>query len=263
MTMIDYIEDKLASITYTFTTEQAQTATGLSKANLKAGLRRLSAVGKVKMVRQGFYMIIPPQYIHYGAIPLPFYIDDLMLSMSRQYYVGLYSAAKVYGASHQKIMQEFVVTEGPNMRDIDRGIIRINFLTAKHWSAANVQRRKSDTGGYLISSPALTAFDLVSYQSRIGGYSIIYTVLEELLESIKLSDITTLLSWYDNRSMIQRMGYLFETLGADKEILNAIEKKLSKEKTYQIDLRNDGPKDRFSYSKKWKVNINVHLESDL
>jgi len=48
------------------------------------------------------YVLVPLEYLHAGAPPPSWFIDDLMKAMERPYYVGLLSAAGIHGASHQQ-----------------------------------------------------------------------------------------------------------------------------------------------------------------
>ena len=48
--------------------------------------------------RRGFFVIVPLEYRQSAAPPPDWYIDALMKSCGRQYYVGLLSAAALHGA---------------------------------------------------------------------------------------------------------------------------------------------------------------------
>jgi predicted transcriptional regulator of viral defense system len=262
MTFLDFIKDLQSKYEYSLSVEEAVSTTGISKDNIRASIRRQVSQGKLKSVRQGFYIIIPPHHSPYGTLPLSLFVDKLMAYVDQSYYVGLYSAAKVYGASHQKVMQEFVMIVPPSIRDIDKGHIRINYSTVKNWPQANLKRHKSDAGGYMISSPSLTAIDLIKEHGNIGGISAVYTVLEELVEEVNVPDMEALMSWYPIISNIQRMGCLLEMIGADKGIIECITNRLSNENLFHVDLSktDDGT---IEYNKKWKVRINKTIESDL
>jgi predicted transcriptional regulator of viral defense system len=69
---------------------------------------------------RGFYVIIPPDYSKQGIIPPYLYIDDLMKSLDTPCYVGLLSAAALYGAAHQQPTVYTVITQSPAPRSIDK-----------------------------------------------------------------------------------------------------------------------------------------------
>ena len=262
MSFIHFIKELLSQYQYSFSVEEAVLATGISRDNIRASIRRQVSQGKLKSIRQGFYIIITPQFSPYGTVPLSLFVDKLMRYVGQKYYVGLYSAAKVYGASHQKVMQEFLMITLPSIRDIHKEYIRINYSTVSHWPQANLNRQKSDSGGYEISSPALTAIDLIKEHGSIGGISAVYTVLEELVEEISIVDMEALMSWYPVVSNIQRMGCLLDMIGAQESLLNCIANRLNNEKVYSVDLSKSDDGSSIT-DKRWKVRINKKIESDL
>ena len=69
-------------------------------------------------------MIITPEYAQSGMLPATLFIDDLMKSLNRKYYIGLHSAAALYGAAHQQPMEFFVITENPPLRNIKIKLFR-------------------------------------------------------------------------------------------------------------------------------------------
>jgi predicted transcriptional regulator of viral defense system len=88
-------------------------------------------------------------------------------------------------------------------------------------------------------------------------------ILEELVEEISQNDIDELLTWYPNKSTLQRFGFLLEEVNADQKLSNQIKKHLKKSNFFPILLspktgQKPGAVDNF-----WKVVINIKLESDL
>ncbi|WP_425349861.1 type IV toxin-antitoxin system AbiEi family antitoxin [Rhizobium altiplani] len=75
-----------------------------------------------------------------------------------------------------------------------------------------IEDRKTDTGRMKISSPALTALDLLRYPQAAGGIDNVATVLMDLAEKIDPSQLAAL-SDAAERPVIQRLGYLLERLG--------------------------------------------------
>lgn len=62
---------------------------------------------------KGFYVIIPTQYQLKGIVPPSYYINELMEYLGKPCYVGLLSAAALYGASHQRVKVIQIITTGP------------------------------------------------------------------------------------------------------------------------------------------------------
>ena len=155
------------------------------------------------------------------------------------------------------------MTEKPKLNDIKKNTFDIRFFTTSKWSNKNLLERKSDAGIFKISSPALTAVDLIHHQTKLGGLNRMLAILEELSEEINPNDITELLTWYPHKSTLQRFGFLLEEVGADENLSNRIKVHLKKSRFFPVLLspktgQKPGAVDNF-----WKIAINIKLESDL
>lgn len=263
MTISEYIHQLQSYEEYSFSWSELQDKCGKSDISLKRELSRLVEKKKILNLRKEFYLIIPARFSKFGQIPIQLYIEKLFKSLERKYYVAFYSAAKFYGASHQQIMKDYVMTERPKLRNISRADIRIDFLTSSNWSSKNIQKRKSDTGYFKISSPALTAMDLIHHQNKLGGLNRMLAVIEELLEEITPNDVSQLLTWYPHKSSIQRFGFLIEELDADREFVDLISNHLKLIRFFPVLLSPKSGQKAGAVNNSWKVDVNLKLESDL
>lgn len=57
-----------------------------------------------------------------------------MNSLNKKYYVGMLSAAALYGAAHQQPMEFFVITKKPALRNIKNKKLKINFYVKSYGS---------------------------------------------------------------------------------------------------------------------------------
>lgn len=213
-TLSQYVHDLQAEGRITFTDKEALAALGITRnAFLKASAR----LQKSKLLfnpRQGFYVAVPAQFASWGAPPPAWYIDALMRQEGRPYYVGLLKAAELHGASHQAAMEFQVVTD-KQIRNIRAGRSMIAFFYRKDFSAVEdaIVPRKTDTGEMKISSPELTAFDLLRYPRAAGGIDAVATVLSELKDKLDANKLARMAKHFE-RAVIQRLGYLLDFLGA-------------------------------------------------
>ncbi len=83
---------------YTFTFDELRSRFDLSEETLLQGLYRYKTKKQVAQIRKSFYAIIPPEYSKQGMLPPYLFIDDLMKSLNKPYYVALLSAAALHGA---------------------------------------------------------------------------------------------------------------------------------------------------------------------
>lgn len=230
---------------------------------IKKELTYLTSKKEVLALRQNFYLIIPPRYSTLGKLPIELYIEKLFKYLDRNYYLGGFSAAKLHGASHQQIQKEYVATTKPALLSISKGSIHIKFFTLSNWPKGNIIQKKSDAGYFNVSDPILTIADLIHHQTKLGGINRILSNVEELLEEVNLSDLTLLLQWYPHKSVLQRLGFLIEYIEPENEFLDLIYEHLEERRFYPV-LLNIGDKNKpGSVDNRWKVDVNLKLESDL
>mgnify|MGYP006267978137 FL=1 len=153
--------------------------------------------------------------------------------------------------------------ETPKLKAIRKNSISIDFFTVNFWPVDNIEQRQADAGIFKISSPALTILDLVHHHNKIGGFNRILSALEELSEVIEEGDIKSLLSWYPYKSTLQRVGFIQEELLGDNSFSKAIYAKLSEHTFYPVLLSPRSEQKPGRVDRKWKVDVNLKLESDL
>ncbi len=265
MYLTDFIKEKLSLEEYSFSKDELQAVTHKEKEALTTDLSYLTKKGDIIPLRRGFYIIIPPRYSKQAKLPIQLYCEKLFKSLKRPYYIGLYSAAKYHGASHQQIQRDYFITSKPTLLDINKGATNIRFFTTTHWPAKNILIKKADAGIFKISDPVLTAVDLLHYQNKLGGLNRMVSVLEELMEGITYSNLSDLLSWYPHKSTLQRLAYFIDGSDIeDEESLVALLIEYFKPLQYYPILLSPSSKVKAgSVDNFWKVDVNVKLESDI
>ncbi|MDF0602160.1 type IV toxin-antitoxin system AbiEi family antitoxin [Psychromarinibacter sp. C21-152] len=196
-----------------FTAEEAEDALGVGRGALLDAAERLQRRKALLNPRQGFYVVVPPQFASWGAPPPAWYIDDLMRYEGHAYYVGLLKAAELHGATHQAVM-EFQVVSAKRLPKIRAGRNLIVFYFRKEMGtvASGIENRKTDTGTMKISSAALTALDLLRYPQASAGIDNVATVLSDLGQKIDPGQLA-MLSASVERPVVQRLGHLLDRLG--------------------------------------------------
>jgi predicted transcriptional regulator of viral defense system len=260
----DWVDNLLSRGRHSFSLNEARSTFSTdSEAALKLKLTRLSKKGKIVSVHQGYYIIITPQYIARGILPVALFVDGLMKFLSRPYYVGLLNAAAFYGAAHQQPQEYFVFTNFPVLRPANKKGIRINYISKKQFNSEHLEQRKTETGFITISNPLLTAVDLVQFEKRIGGLNRAATVLNELAESLKPEQITLSLLKEVSVTAVQRLGFLLEII-LKKEIsehLFAMSKQAGLD-FFRVPLKLSQSTKGFSADNRWKIIVNTEIEID-
>lgn len=196
-----------------FSDSEAVEALGVSRGAFLDAAERLQRRHQLLNPRRGFYVVVPPQFASWGAPPPSWYIDDLMRHEGQPYYVGLLKAAELHGATHQAVMEFQVVTD-KRLPKIRAGRTLIAFYFRKDMEAVSggIEARKTDTGSMKLSSPELTALDLVRYPHAAGGMDNMATVLADLGPKMQPEKLAAL-SATAERSVVQRLGHLLGRLG--------------------------------------------------
>ena len=233
----------------------------VSPKGLKTEIARMVSRGRIQSVFRGFYVIVPVQYRLKGVIPPIYYIDELMLYLGRPYYVGLLSAATMYGAGHQRAMQTQVVTIPPQLNGSGR-----NAFIDWNYRATIPQdlllTKNGEMGIIHYSSQELTAIDLIQFANHIGGYQRAATVLAELVENLDIQKIVAIVP-YTTIPTIQRMGYILEYVLEEREKADELFSILKTKRHWNTVLLNPQmPNMDDAPSNRWHINANTDIEID-
>lgn len=249
-----------------FSMEQVTEAfPNIQSTGIRSALTRLSAKNSIISVWKGFYVIVPISYTAKGILPPVMYIDHLMKHIQRPYYVGLLNAAAFYGAAHQQPQVFSVIVQYPTLRDNTKKNVRLQFVTRRNFPANELlENRKTQTGYVKISSPALTAADIIQYEKEIGGLNRACTVLNDLIEVLDFSKTPDSFFESVSTATIQRLGYLLENVVESPELANQLyEKALKANCSFQtIPLKIGKTTVDKATDKKWKISINTDIEID-
>lgn len=211
--LAEYAEDLASTGRIGFSREEAMEALGVSHGAFLDAAARLAKRGHIFAPRRGYYVITPTRFLKWKAPPPGWYIDAMMKHADRPYYVGMLKAAELHGAAHQAVM-EFQVVIDRQWKPIRAGRSRISFYFRKDMRSveSGIERRKTDSGAMCISSPALTALDLIRYRQASAGLDHAAGVLNELAPEIDPEHLLSLAPAFE-RSVTQRLGYILDRLG--------------------------------------------------
>ena len=235
-----------------------------SETAIKRSLNRLSRKGRIISAHKGYYVIVTPQYSSRGILPPALFIDGLMRFLERPYYIGLLNAAAFYGAAHQVPQEFFVFTTFPAMRPTVKKGIKINYISKKEIAENLLEERKTETGPIKISSPELTAADMVQHPKRVGGLNRVVEVLSELTEAIRVEKLNKEFTESIPTAVIQRLGYLLETAIGAESLADGLYRSadVSVEKFFPVPLSPTGTKRGFPVETKWNIIVNEMIDSE-
>jgi predicted transcriptional regulator of viral defense system len=244
---------------YFFTSEEAQQALGASRDAVKLALNRLRHKGDIASPVRGFHVIVPPEYHALGSLPADQFIPALMNEAGEPYYAGLLSAAQYHGAAHHR-PQEFQVMVGKARKPLECGKVRVAFYVRKRIADVPVQHINTPRGTIAVSTLEATAFDLVGYESKIGGLDAVATILAELAEKLDADKLHALapimpIPW------VQRLGYLLECMDAAPKAARL--KEYVKKHTHDTAVLVPSlPIDGYARDSGWKLIVNAEVEAE-
>lgn len=251
-----------------FTQEEVmEQFSSMNISNIRNALYRQSKRGTIQSVWHGFYVIVSPEYGFKGIVPPTEYIDQLMKYLGREYYVGLLNAAAFHGAAHQQPQTFSVIVNTDKLRGRVKKGVQINF-TAKKVIPTLYTKQLNTRNGYInVSTPELTALDLLLYVKEIGGVNRTSTVLNELAEVMNFRNVETDFFSYFNAAVIQRLGYILEDVLEYGELADTLYQKAKeagiKFRKYPLKAASKGTDLRnYDISEKWKIIINDEIEID-
>lgn len=154
----------------------------LSPEALRQSLDRQRRNGRIIRVSRGSgrWIIIPLQHSATGVPPLEIWLDRYFRkTLQIPYYVSLLSAPEVYGASPYAIMvTQVMVTE--RRRPLHAGRHDIVFHIRRDIERMPTRWRETPDGRFRVSTPELTAIDLLQREAFVGGMARVREVLSRL-----------------------------------------------------------------------------------
>ena len=256
----EFVDQLQMRARYTFTKAEVKGALNLEEAALTKGLQRQQKAGRIRMIRRGFYVIVPMEYVTGGMVPPDWFIDDLMKFLEQPYYVGALTAAALHGASHQQPQEYQVVVPRPE-RAIRTANLSIRFFLKKSMAQSPVVRVKAYTGFLAVSTPAVTALDLVRFAPSIGGLDAVLTVLEELVEKITSKDLLKAAQQESEHSQVQRLGWLLERT-KHRELAEELAQWLEKQEPTKVRLDVSAPVAGSRKNRRWQLIVNAEPQSE-
>lgn len=260
--LLNYINNLQSKGKYSFSLNELRSSfPGISYNSIKKAIWRLVSKKRIAAVRKKFYVIIPIEYLNSGILPPILFIDEMMRFINHRYYISMLSSAVIHGATHQQPQELFVVTERPVIRDINKAGIRIRYLIKKEFILKGIIEQKTDTGYVKISSPELTAFDLIQFQRQSGGLNRSVSIINEMIDKIDPENLKRIaVNKYIPCSVVQRLGYILENVISNKiisdKLFNAVAKRIKR----RIALNPSKKINGFSSCNRWKIIVNMKPE---
>jgi predicted transcriptional regulator of viral defense system len=265
LTVSKYLEELSRSGQFHFTLKSVAAELSLKETSVSVSLSRLNKQGKIKMIRRGFGIITSQTN---GVLHPSYFVNSMMSYIGSRYYVGLLTAAAQWGASHQSPMVYHVVAEKV-IKPVDLGKLKIEFITKNDFDEITEIKKIAGVGGYyLVSTPELTAIDLIRFPKKSGHLNNIATILEDLVEKIDFQKLGTICKKENvPTASIQRLGFILDAVLGYRKETSILEDVLHQRRVSRVVLSVSKKKGstRFSsypFNEKWGIYQNTIVEPD-
>lgn len=258
ITLSNFIDTLQAKGRYSVELSELENAIPQSSQHLQTSLQRLKKKKRIFSPHRGFYVIVPLEFQSVGAPPLTWYIDDMMDSMHLIYYVSLLSAAAMHGSSHQQPMVFQIMANHPT-RSCKTPREKIEFHFNKELLSLPTQEVQTQTGTMKVSSPEVTAFDLIKYEKHVGGMSAVALAMSGMKEKFRARKLANLCEHYP-AAVCQRLGVMLDFLQLDhlsETLFREIRGSVKKQVLFALSEAKGG-----RLNSKWNVMMNETLEID-
>lgn len=248
---------------YFATTEEVSELVGVDPSVVPVSLQRARDARKMVSVTKGGWVPVPPEYRAAGAPPPLHFIDPLMRHLGHPYYVGLLSAARLHGASHQVPMVLQVVTSAL-LRDRRIGQQRLEFIRRTDAGTRPTVVLNVPTGRVTVATPSVVVLDLVESPALGSGIGNVATVIGDLLQEGALDgEALALAAAQYPLAITQRAGFLIAFMSIELDLsieLAPLEMVVADAPYTCLDPRRPrvGEHDR-----RWHIVFNTEIEHDL
>lgn len=242
---------------YWITTAEAAELLGRSKRATYPRLAELERVGKLFSPAKGLYVIVPPEYRSWGAVPADWFVDAMMRHLGRAYYVAFLSAAARYGAAPQA-PQGFQVVVDRHLEDRSFGRVRLHFVKSQGTDHADTEAMRSHTSSYLVATREMTAVDMAWRPREGGGISNVATVLRDIggLSGERIGRLATT----RGRSTARRLGWLLDRYRDDVDTFWLRQVARPADGSAAVLVPGNPP--RGPVDKAWGLRLNGNVEPD-
>lgn len=262
LTVTHFLENLARKGQYYFTVGEIAEALSLNEGYVFVALSRLAKKGKAKIIRSNFGIITGHTS---GVLDPSYFVSAMMKHLGSRYYVGLLSAASYWGASHQSPMVYYIVAEKV-IKPIRLGGIRIEFITKSNFDEITEIQKVAGVGGYYnVSTPELTAIDLLKFPKKSGHLNNIATILGDLTPRIDFKKLRLLCERPSiPTALVQRLGFIFDEVLEERKI-NTLQDVLKERKIKRTPLSSSKKEEanpKYPFNRKWSIYENTTVEPD-
>lgn len=209
-------------------------------------IQRLKNSEVVIEVENGKYLVTG--YDKKRVLSNPFYIATNIIVPS---YISYWSVLNYYGFTEQAPRFVLVATT-KQKKDMHFENYIFKYVQIKRDKLYGYKKELIDEFPTFIAEPEKAIIDSIDLLNYAGGIKEISKIIDNALDSIDKRKLVEYAIRFPSKSMISRLGYLFNMKGIEL-------KGLQKFKSKSFVLLNPKKKKSRKWNKKWNVNVNEEL----
>ena len=209
-------------------------------------IQRLKNQNVIMEIEKGKYLITG--FDKKRMISNPFYISTNIVVPS---YVSYWSALNYYGFTEQAPRFILVATT-KQKKQINFENYIFKYVQIKPNKLYGYKKEVLDEFPTFIATPEKALIDSIDQPNYAGGIKEINKIIKNAIDKLDKKTLVEYALKFPNKSMISRLGYLFDINGVEL-------KKLDKFKSKSFVLLNLKKKKSKIWNKKWNINVNEEL----
>jgi predicted transcriptional regulator of viral defense system len=238
----------------TFNTAQAQKLLNTTSNSTHRVLQRLTAKGRIQRTKRGEYLLIPARagYQTKWTEHIFTFLGDLI----DNYYIGYWTALNYWGMTDQNPLTVFVATTS-RRRTLEYNGTKIKYITLTPKKFFGWVNEKIGDETFRISDPEKTLTDSLDLPQNSGG---IREAAKALNSNLDWGKLTEYADRAGNKAVHRRLGYLAEALRVDppNDAITNLQNRIGVNYAW---LDPTAPKKALEINRRWKVNVNLQLET--
>jgi len=252
----------LAEGTSWVTTAEIARRLGISEDAVSDSLERAREAGRMLAITKGAWLVVPPEYLRWGAPPPAHFVDDWMRHLGHPYYVGLLSAAAHHGLTHHA-PQVFQVVTSARLRDRRIGRASIEFVVARRAAERPTDSVVVPTGRIRVASVEVTLLDLIAHPGRAGGLSNAAAIaMAAVVEGRFDAGKTVVAAGSYRPGALQRLGFVVEQAAVEAGIPVDLDSLAASAAAQRVVPLATGEAAGGPVDPRWRVTVNSRLELD-
>ena len=209
-------------------------------------IQRLKNSEVIIEVENGKYMVTG--YDKKRILSNPFYIATNIVVPS---YISYWSVLNYYGFTEQ-VPKFILVATSKQKKEMHFKNYIFKYVQIKRDKLYGYKKELIDEFPTFIAEPEKALIDGIDLPNYAGGINEISKIIDNSLDSIDKRKLVEYAIRFPSKSMISRLGYLFDMKGIEL-------KGLQKSKSKSFVLLNPKKKKSNKWNKKWKININEEV----